>query len=314
MKPVDQNRSGYISLWKPSGPTSFDMVARIRKLSGIKKVGHGGTLDPNAEGILPILLGQGTRMNEEFDNYAKRYEATILLGITTNTLDIDGEILSQTDPSDIDIDKIKDNLLQFKGEIEQKPPMFSAVKYNGERLYNLARKGITVERKPRKAMVYDIWVNKLELPLAEISIICGKGTYIRSIADELGKLLGVGATLQSLKRTEYGPFTQRASQTIEQVEQDFIANKYSTIYPLSYLFTNWRTIILTESQHHHVSNGMTIEIKDTDILPATNKPNTSIPTTPPDNQICALKRNGDLVAILTMKTNNYWHPSKVIPQ
>ena len=204
MEPVDQKRSGYITLWKDSGPTSFDMVARIRKLSGIKKVGHGGTLDPNAEGILPILLGQGTRMNQEFDNYAKRYEATILLGTTTNTLDIDGEILSQTDPSDINIDQIKDHLLQFKGEIDQKPPMFSAVKYNGERLYTLARKGITVDRKPRKAMVYDIWINKLKSPLAEISIICGKGTYIRSISDELGKSLGVGATLQSLRRTEYG--------------------------------------------------------------------------------------------------------------
>jgi tRNA pseudouridine55 synthase len=290
------------------------MVARIRKLSGIKKVGHGGTLDPNAEGILPILLGQGTRMNGMFDNYAKRYEATILLGTTTNTLDIDGEILSQTDPSDIDIDKIKNNLLQFKGEIEQKPPMFSAVKYNGQRLYNLARQGITVERKSRKVMVYDIWINKLKSPLAEISIICGKGTYIRSICDELGTLLGIGATLHSLRRTEYGPFNQHSSQTIDQLERDFESKTYATIYPLSYLFNNWRRVILTESQQQRVSNGMTIEISDKDIIPATDKITGPIPTTPPDNQISALRPEGELAAILTRKTNNHWHPSKVIPQ
>jgi len=313
VEPVDQKRSGYINLWKDSGPTSFDMVARIRKLSGIKKVGHGGTLDPNAEGILPILLGQGTRMNQEFNNYAKRYEATILLGTTTNTLDIDGEILSQTDPSDIDIDQIKDNLLQFKGEIEQKPPMFSAVKYNGERLYNLARKGITVDRKPRKAMVYDIWINNLKSPLAEISIICGKGTYIRSISDELGKSLGVGATLQSLRRTEYGPFNKTTSQTIDQIEQDLESKTYSSIRPLSYLFNSWRTIILTESQQRSVSNGMTIEINDADILPVTEKNTHSIMKPPPDNQIRALRPEGELAAILTRKTDNYWHPSKVIP-
>ena len=141
-----QNHNGYICAWKPIGPTSFQIVDRIRKASGINKVGHGGTLDPNAEGILPILLGQGTRMNQEFGKYAKQYEAEILLGTTTNTLDSDGEILSKTDASHITKNDIKDSLSSFRGEIEQQPPMFSAVKYNGERLYNLARKGITVER------------------------------------------------------------------------------------------------------------------------------------------------------------------------
>tara|TARA_B100000686_G_scaffold344951_1_gene428560 strand:+ start:1463 stop:2398 length:936 start_codon:yes stop_codon:yes gene_type:complete len=310
---MTQNHHGYICAWKPIGPTSFQIVDRIRKASGIKKVGHGGTLDPNAEGILPILLGQGTRMNQEFDKYAKKYEAEILLGTTTNTLDSDGEILSQTDASHITITDIQDALSSFRGEIDQQPPMFSAVKYNGQRLYNLARKGITVKRKPRKVMVYEISITKLEGSIAYISILCGKGTYVRSISDELGKLLQVGATLQNLKRVEYGPFNQDNAKTINQIEQAFKSKVYEHILPLSYLFKNWRSVTLSISQHDSISHGIDIEIHDHDIHPAKEKPNTPVASSPQENQIYALSPAGNMAAILTRKSNNYWHPSKVVP-
>ena len=309
-----QNHNGYICAWKPIGPTSFQIVDRIRKASGINKVGHGGTLDPNAEGILPILLGQGTRMNQEFGKYAKKYEAEILLGTTTNTMDSDGEILSKTDASHITKNDIKDSLSSFRGEIEQQPPMFSAVKYNGERLYNLARKGITVERKPRKVMVYEISISKLEASIAYVSILCGNGTYIRSISDELGQLLHVGATLQNLKRVEYGPFKQENAKTIDQIEQAFKSKTYDDIYPLSYLFKNWRNVTLSKTQHDSISDGMDIEIRDQDINNAKEKPNPPVTSPPQENQIYALSPDGNMAAILTRKNNNYWHPSKVVPR
>ena len=163
-------------------------------------------------------------------------------------------------------------------------------------------------------MVYEISITKLQASIAYISILCGKGTYVRSIADELGKLLHVGATLQNLKRVEYGPFSQENAKTIDQIEQAFKSKEYDHIYPLSYLFNNWRSVTLSENQHDSISHGMDIEINDNDIHPAKEKTNAPFTSSPQENQIYALSPAGNMAAILTRKNKDYWHPSKVIPR
>ncbi|MCX5750159.1 MAG: tRNA pseudouridine(55) synthase TruB [Candidatus Saganbacteria bacterium] len=202
---------------KPSGWTSFDVVAKIRGLSKVKKVGHSGTLDPMATGVLPVFLGSATKTIQSFLDGDKGYIAEMTLGITTDTLDKEGKILTQKPVMGIDAEKIKEALKKYRGEIEQIPPMYSAVKIKGRKLYELARKGIEIERKPRK-----ITIHKLELldfkddpdhPKATIEITCSKGTYIRQLISDIGADLGCGAYQSVLTRTYAHPF--RLSQAID---------------------------------------------------------------------------------------------------
>jgi tRNA pseudouridine55 synthase len=192
---------------KPPGPTSFAQVASLRRLLSIKKAGHAGTLDPDASGILIVLTGQATRAARFFEGLDKEYLAVIKLGITTDTYDLSGQVLSTFDVPEFNRDQIDKALSNFQGSIMQVPPAFSAIKKDGQPLYKAARQGIAVELTPRKVEIHQIKLEAINLPQITLSVKCSKGTYIRSLAFDLGKILGCGAALSKLVRTAVGEFT-----------------------------------------------------------------------------------------------------------
>jgi tRNA pseudouridine55 synthase len=202
---------GILNVNKPSGLTSFDAVAFVRKRSGTRRVGHGGTLDPAATGVLPIGVGRATRFLEYLLLGRKEYEATLLLGVSTDTYDAEGTVTRTCNPQGIGLDDIQAVLQRFVGEILQVPPIYSALKHQGTRLYEYARAGIDVPREPRIVSVYKIDISSFDSPRLRLTIECGRGTYIRSIASDLGEALGCGAHLESLTRTRVGPFRLRDS-------------------------------------------------------------------------------------------------------
>ena len=217
------NISGILNIYKPAGPTSHDIVDKIRKITKIKKVGHAGTLDPFAEGVLIILIGQATKLQPKFMKMPKTYLATLKLGAVSNTYDKTGTISHQNieyNNQTITKSKIQNILKQFIGEIKQVPPIFSAIKIKGEKAYELARKGIKPNLKPRKVKIYDIQLRKYEWPELEIKVKCGKGTYIRSLANDIGQKLGCGAYLEKLIRTQIGKFSTNNSVKVNTLNKE----------------------------------------------------------------------------------------------
>ena len=251
---------GMLTVYKEAGYTSSDAVARLRGILRMRKIGHTGTLDPDAEGVLPMCLGNATRICELIADREKEYLAVMRLGVVTDTQDMSGEILSQIpeeqipaillqsnadvtaiakgnpvlnadeakegDPEATAKEKTEDSINRrireaaaaFTGEIDQIPPMYSAIKVNGKRLYDMARKGITVERKARRITIYSLDIEKIELPLVTMRVRCSKGTYIRTLCEDLGKALGTGAAMQSLLRTRVGQFTLQEARTLDELE------------------------------------------------------------------------------------------------
>ncbi len=215
---------GILNLNKPLHITSHDAVAQVRRryqaLTHSRKVGHAGTLDPLADGVLVICLGAATRLSEYMMRSRKVYRAQVTLGASTSTYDAAGEILSQSDPGQITQEELEGALRQFDGEIQQIPPMYSAVKVKGKKLYELARAGKTVARNPRKVTVHSIELLSWERPVLQLEIHCGPGTYIRALAHDLGRALGVGAYLSSLRRVASGAFHISESVPLERVLKD----------------------------------------------------------------------------------------------
>ncbi|HES60233.1 MAG: tRNA pseudouridine(55) synthase TruB [Calditrichaceae bacterium] len=196
--------------------TSFDVVNKLRYFLKIKKVGHAGTLDPFATGLLIIGVGKGTKSLQEFSGLAKSYQPVICLGVETDTLDKTGKIIAESSVNNLTIEKIGKAVESLKGEIEQMPPMYSAKKVNGQRLYKLARKNKEIARKPVKVTIHRADILEWEAPVLKMDMAVSKGTYIRSYADDLGKKLGCGAHLQNLKRTAIGPYKLEDSFTISE--------------------------------------------------------------------------------------------------
>lgn len=200
---------------KPEEWTSFDVVKKIRTAIGVKKVGHAGTLDPFASGVLLVCTGGATKRVEELMNFEKEYVSEIVLGKTTDTYDRTGVVLSETDSTAVEFAQIHEATKNFEGEIYQTPPMYSAIKVNGQRLYELARRGKVVERAPRKINISQLEVLQFENPRVRLRIVCSKGTYIRSLAQDMGERLGCGAYLHSLVRTRIGPHRIEDAWTID---------------------------------------------------------------------------------------------------
>lgn len=199
---------GIIPVWKPAGLTSHDVVGRIRRLAGQKRVGHTGTLDPAVEGVLPICLGQATRVVEYIQDLPKRYRGTMTLGIATDTEDQTGEVIAKTAVDETSF-PLAELTKQFQGEIEQVPPMYSAVKVAGKRLYDLARQGKVVQREARKVTIYQLTLEQLtdgEFPQFAFDVTCSKGTYVRTLCVDIGKKLGYPAHMSELTRVSSGPF------------------------------------------------------------------------------------------------------------
>lgn len=248
---------GIINLYKPMGATSHDMVYFIRRTLGIRKVGHTGTLDPCAEGVLPILVGRATALSDFLMAGDKVYTATVKLGITTDTYDMSGNVLSEKRP-DVSFDEIKKALENFVGELEQEPPMFSAVKIGGRKLYHLAREGKEIERPKRKIKIFDIEAFDYDETSYEfkMKVHCSKGTYIRSLCHDLGKELGCGAVMSALIRNRTGLFSDSAAFTCEMIENAVKGGDFSFLIPPDKVLEQFPAITVDEETSKKVQNGV----------------------------------------------------------
>lgn len=246
--------SGIVNVYKDSGMTSHDVVYKIRKISGIKKVGHTGTLDPDAQGVLPVCIGKATKAADMLAFADKRYTATLRLGITTDTQDLSGKVLRQKSVEASDAD-IAETINEFKGEIYQIPPMYSAVKVGGKKLYTLARQGVEVERRPRKINVYEIAVLGRNGNDLELDVKCSKGTYIRTLCHDIGERLGCGGCMARLVRTQTACFTIDNAVKLDKIERDGI-EKY--LIPTDRMF-DYDKITVSGDDEKGVLNGQSIK-------------------------------------------------------
>ncbi len=215
--------NGVINIYKNTGMTSFDVVAMVRRVAKMKKVGHTGTLDPAASGVLPVCLGKATKIIDYIMENKKVYRVNLKLGMVTDTYDLEGEVLREKDSSHITKDEILNCINSFVGTIDQVPPMYSALKQNGVRLYELARQGIEVHREARKVTIYSIENIKIESnDNIQMDVCCSKGTYIRSLCYDIGEKLNVGATMTALERIQNGPFTKEEAINIEDLTEELL--------------------------------------------------------------------------------------------
>lgn len=215
--------NGVINIYKNTGMTSFDVVAIVRRVAKMKKVGHTGTLDPAASGVLPVCIGKATKIIDYIMENKKVYRVNLKLGMVTDTYDLEGEVLREEDASHITKDEILNCINSFLGTIDQVPPMYSALKQNGVRLYQLARQGIEVHREARKITIYSIENIKIESnDNIQMDVCCSKGTYIRSLCYDIGEKLNVGATMTALERIQNGPFTKEEAINIEDLTEELL--------------------------------------------------------------------------------------------
>lgn len=211
-------KSGIINVYKEKGFTSFDVVAKLRGILRTKKIGHTGTLDPDAEGVLPVCIGKATKVCDLLTDKDKVYEAVMLLGVETDTQDISGEVLKQL-PVDAAEEAVREAVLSFVGEYAQIPPMYSALKVNGKKLYELAREGKTIERKARNVNIFSIDILEVDLPRVRMSVHCSKGTYIRTLCHDIGQKLGCGGCMEKLLRTKAGIFELEDTLKLSEIDQ-----------------------------------------------------------------------------------------------
>ncbi|MDE5932478.1 MAG: tRNA pseudouridine(55) synthase TruB, partial [Lachnospiraceae bacterium] len=209
---------GIINIYKEAGYTSHDVVAKLRRILGQKKIGHTGTLDPDAVGVLPVCLGVGTRLCDMLTEENKEYVAEPRFGVTTDTQDMSGAILSRQEVT-VTEEQAMEIAGSFLGDYEQVPPMYSALKMNGRKLYELAREGLEVERKARRVRIEALEILHMELPVVRMRVVCSKGTYIRTLCDDIGKKAGCGAAMESLKRTRVGNFRIENALSLSEVEE-----------------------------------------------------------------------------------------------
>ncbi|MFC1957379.1 tRNA pseudouridine(55) synthase TruB [Chloroflexota bacterium] len=254
---------GILNINKPWGKTSFSLVAKVKRLSGERRVGHAGTLDPAASGVLPVCLGQGTRVIEFLLDATKVYRAEIELGVVTDTYDADGQIIRRGDPSGVSREQLETELASFCGLIQQTPPMYSAVKYQGKPLYELARAGIVVERKSRLIQIHRLELVDWQTPVATVEVVCGKGTYIRSLAYDLGQALGCGAYLKNLIRSRYGLFDVRDAVSEPQLEDAFRYGYWQDlVYPIDSVLSHWAAMVVSDDVGRKIRNGRPLEPGD----------------------------------------------------
>lgn len=248
--------NGFVIIDKPAGITSHDVVSRVRRILGTRKVGHTGTLDPFATGVLPIAVNDGTKAIPFLDEGRKCYEAVMQLGVTTDTLDMTGTTLTERPYQDVSKQRLQDLLIDFTGSILQIPPMYSAIKQGGQPLYKLARLGQEVERPARQVEIHLIDLLSFDLPFVSARVVCSRGTYIRTLADDIGRSLGCGAALKELRRISSGPFDISAAHTLAALEHAVCEGNVDSlcIAPLAAL-DHLRNIVLTDEGLAKVSCG-----------------------------------------------------------
>jgi tRNA pseudouridine55 synthase len=290
---------GILNLDKPKGKTSFDVVALVRRLSGERRVGHAGTLDPEATGVLPVFLGQGTRLIEYLADESKVYRAEIELGTATDTYDATGKITRRYDISSLTEEQVETAVSSFTGFIEQTPPMYSAVKHKGTPLYRLARAGLEVPRRARKVEISQLKIMDWQPPLLTLEVECSRGTYIRSLAHDLGQRLGCGAHLKNLVRLKSGPFHISDAISILDLEAALRQGKWTELLqPIDAAVLHLPAVTVNEEDERAIMNGRP--------LAAGSEEGTTVKLRR------AYSNDGRFIAILRYNNDGgYWKPEKV---
>lgn len=248
--------NGVLNIYKEKGFTSHDVVAKLRGIVKQKKIGHTGTLDPDAEGVLPVCLGKATKLCDMLTDKSKVYEAVLLLGKTTDTQDITGTVLEEKATDTLAEGQVKQCIQSFIGEQDQIPPMYSALKVNGKKLYELAREGIEIERKARKITIFEIDILEINLPRVRMQVHCSKGTYIRTLCHDIGNALGCGGCMESLLRTKVSRFELKDSLRLEEIvalQQD--GRLDSVLISIDEMFSHLKEIVIDSVQERLIYNG-----------------------------------------------------------
>jgi len=306
---------GFLNVHKPAGLTSHDVVQRIRKWSREKRVGHGGTLDPTATGVLPVALGYGTRLLE-FLTGPKIYRGQIEFGTSTDSYDAAGSVLERRDTSGLSRSQVETSLAGYVGELLQQPPLFSAVKYRGKPLYYYARRGIPAVALPRRVTVSRISLLAWEPPIAVVEVECSRGTYVRSLAHDVGQSLGCGAYLKALVRVRDGMFAIEESITLSDLETAFQEQTIGAfLYPLDAPIRDWPAVTLPPSRDREVLDGKALLQDSHDVtLPEAETPGIQAPSGGGSPHCRAYSADGKLLALLEYQPENAsWHPFKVFP-
>ena len=295
--------NGFLNFYKSSGPTSMDAVREIKKLTGQRKrVGHGGTLDPLAEGVLPICFGQATRLMEYLVDSPKLYRMEVQLGVTTTTYDGEGEVVKQGDFSEVNREAVDEALKSFQGIIYQTPPMYSAIKRQGKRLYELARSGQVVDREARKVEVSRIEVLSFEPPLLSLDVESGRGAYMRSLAHDLGETLGCGGYLKSLVRLKSGPFRAEDGISLpgfQEAAEDGSWRQH--IQPADSVLLQMKSVSVSKAAEGYIRRGLSVSL-----LPHVGA------YTGYMEKCRAYTQDGRFLAVVSFdKPRNQWRPQKV---
>lgn len=253
---------GVLNVYKEKGYTSHDVVAKLRGITGQKKIGHTGTLDPAATGVLPVCLGKATKLCDMLTDKDKTYEAVLLLGVSTDTQDAGGEVLGTSDTAGLGEKEIREAIQSFVGGYDQVPPMYSALKVGGKRLYELAREGKVVERKARLVDIYQIRVLKMDLPRVWMEVSCSKGTYIRTLCHDIGEKLGCGGCMEELFRTKVSSFLLSDSLTLADINKRMQEGTLGEVLvPVDAMFGGYRKIVVKEPWISLARNGNSLPLK-----------------------------------------------------
>lgn len=283
---------GIINVYKEKGFTSHDVVAKLRGIVGQKKIGHTGTLDPDATGVLPVCLGKATKLCDLLTDKDKTYEAVMLLGKTTDTQDITGEILEERSTESLTEEKVREAIESFIGDYDQIPPMYSALKVNGKKLYELAREGKVIERKARPVKILDIRILEMDLPRVRMEVACSKGTYIRTLCHDIGEKLGCGGCMESLIRTRVSAFQIKDAKTLAEIEalkQEGMLEKI--LVPIDEMFPSYPKITVKDDWKAFAKNGNPLELKMLKEADGQNE----------ENQVRLYEESGKFIAIYQWK-------------
>jgi tRNA pseudouridine55 synthase len=295
---------GILNLNKPPGITSFSVVSLVRRLTGVRRVGHAGTLDPAAQGVLPVCLGQATRLAENLMDSPKMYRARIHLGVATDTYDAEGTVTNSADASGVTEGDIRAALPVYTGRIQQVPPMYSALKHQGVPLYRLARAGQTVERAPRTVAIYRLELLEYAPPLLTLELECGRGAYVRTLAHDLGQHLGCGAHLSALTRTRSGPFLLEQSLTLDDLRRAALEGRWhESLHASDSVVLDWWAAVLGREHTDEITQGRGIRLTP---LSAER-----VVGLPPGTPCRAYSSDGRFLAILRYRGEQLWHPARV---
>ena len=295
--------SGILNVNKPRDMASFAVVSFVRRLTGVRRVGHAGTLDPIADGVLPICLGRATRIVEYLVSAPKTYHAVIRLGVATDSYDSEGEVVATADPTGVTQSALEAALAEFLGEIEQLPPMYSALKYKGQPLYRYARAGKTAPRQARTVAIHRLELRRFAPPLVEVELEVGRGAYVRSLAHDLGERLGCHAHLEQLTRLQSGPFSLAQAIDLDELQAAAKRGDWETLLqPADRVLESWQAALLGEEHAREVRQGRLVLL-----TPLRQESNELALET-----LCrAYSDDGDFLAILRYRGASRWHPDKV---